>query len=55
MDEDDTEEPDADTAGRPLIIQSQQILQGRKEVWIEHGGEMYRLRLTANDKLYLSK
>ncbi|EMI16144.1 hypothetical protein RMSM_06950 [Rhodopirellula maiorica SM1] len=31
----------------PKIIPSTELLQGRREVWIEHGSEMYRLRLTA--------
>lgn len=42
-------------AYRSLIIRSEDILQGRPEVWIEHGEEMYRLRTTSAGKLYLSK
>jgi hemin uptake protein HemP len=38
-----------------LILRSEDLLQGRKEVWIEHGTEMYRLRVTAAGKLYLTK
>jgi hemin uptake protein HemP len=40
---------------RPLIVSSQDLLQGRRELWIEHGDEMYRLRLTRAGKLYLTK
>jgi hemin uptake protein HemP len=40
---------------RPRIISSDELLQGRPEVWIEHGGEMYRLRLTSTGKLVLTK
>ncbi len=40
---------------RPLILRSVELLQGRREVWIEHGKEMYRLRLTNAGKLYLTK
>lgn len=40
---------------RPLIVQSSELLQGRRELWIEHGDEMYRLRLTRSGKLYLTK
>jgi hemin uptake protein HemP len=40
---------------RPLILSSEQLLQGRREVWIEHQGEMYRLRATSRGKLYLTK
>ena len=31
------------------------LLQGRKEVFIVHGEERYRLRRTRNDKLILTK
>lgn len=40
---------------RPLIVDSHDLLQGRRELWIEHGEEMYRLRLTRAGKLYLTK
>ena len=40
---------------RPRIIRSDELLQGSREVWIEHGAEMYRLRVTAAGKLYLTK
>jgi len=35
--------------------QSEELMQGRREVWIEHGQDMYRLRITASGKLYLTK
>ena len=35
--------------------ESGQLLQGAKEALIEHGGEIYRLRLTGSGKLYLTK
>jgi hemin uptake protein HemP len=38
-----------------LIYASADLLQGRREIWIEHGHEMYRLRLTSSGKLYLTK
>ena len=40
---------------RPKIYSSAELLQGRREAWIEHGEQMYRLRLTAAGKLYLTK
>jgi hemin uptake protein HemP len=40
---------------RPLVMRSEELLQGRRELWIEHGEEMYRLRLTRAGKLYLTK
>src|SRR5579871_1174672 len=40
---------------RPPIYQSAELLQGCQEAWIEHGEQMYRLRLTHAGKLYLTK
>ncbi|MCA9137868.1 MAG: hemin uptake protein HemP [Planctomycetales bacterium] len=37
------------------IVDSATILAGKSEVWIRHGREMYRLRLTSSGRLYLSK
>ncbi len=45
----------APTAVRPPRIDSQQLLKGGKELVIVHGGEEYRLRLTAAGKLILTK
>jgi hemin uptake protein HemP len=39
-------------AGR---ITSTELLQGRQQVEIEHGGELYRLRVTKAGKLILTK
>ena len=36
-------------------IDSKRLLQGRRELYIRHGGECYRLRHTRNDKLILTK
>jgi hemin uptake protein HemP len=40
---------------RPPVFSSVELLQGGREAWIEHGEQMYRLRLTAAGKLYLTK
>ena len=32
-----------------------ELLAGKREVILEHGGQDYRLRITANDKLILTK
>lgn len=34
---------------------SRRLLQGRTEILIRHGDEVYRLRHTRNDKLILTK
>jgi hemin uptake protein HemP len=38
-----------------LTYRTEDLMQGRKEIWIEHAGEQYRLRITAAGKLYLTK
>ncbi len=40
---------------RPLIHTSEELLQGRDEAWIEHDGQMYRLRITSKGNLILTK
>ncbi|HTY69233.1 MAG TPA: hemin uptake protein HemP [Alphaproteobacteria bacterium] len=42
-----------ETGPRRLSLEA--ILGGRREVIIQHRGEDYRLRLTSNDKLLLTK
>jgi hemin uptake protein HemP len=55
----DQKPPAKDTAPPVPIalreIDSNSLLQGEKEILIRHSGEVYRLRLTKNDKLILQK
>jgi hemin uptake protein HemP len=37
------------------VLDSQQVFQGHREVWIEHDGVRYRLRITRRNKLILQK
>lgn len=37
------------------LISSEALLKGRREVLIQHGDRVYRLRHTSNDKLILTK
>jgi hemin uptake protein HemP len=37
------------------VVSSEELLRGQREVRIEHGREMYRLRVTSAGKLYLTK
>ncbi|MEX2450442.1 MAG: hemin uptake protein HemP [Rhodospirillales bacterium] len=46
--------PAAQPAAVPSI-KSEALLGGTKEIFIIHGKEQYRLRLTANGKLILTK
>jgi hemin uptake protein HemP len=38
-----------------VIYPSAELFAGGQEIWIEHGGDMYRLRITASGKLLLTK
>ncbi|WP_372018567.1 hemin uptake protein HemP [Pseudoxanthomonas sp. 10H] len=38
-----------------LVMASDQLLRGRREILIRHGDKLYRLRHTSNDKLILTK
>ncbi len=37
------------------VVRSEELLQGQREVYILHGGQVYRLLRTRNDKLTLQK
>jgi hemin uptake protein HemP len=39
----------------PVVYSSAELFGDDREVWIEHRGELYRLRITASGKLYLTK
>ena len=38
-----------------LIYRSPDLLRGRREIWIEHGRDMYKLRITSQGRLILTK
>ncbi len=39
----------------PRAVHSEEILRGRHEIEIDHGGVLYRLRITSLGKLILTK
>jgi hemin uptake protein HemP len=39
----------------PRVVAAREILGDRREVWIEHDGVRYRLRITRRNKLILQK
>ena len=45
----------AAATGQSRPLRSGDIMGTQREVWIEHGGQLYRLRITSNDKLILTK
>jgi hemin uptake protein HemP len=40
---------------RPRVIAAAELLQNAREIWIDHDGMRYRLRLTRRNKLILQK
>lgn len=46
--------PGAVPAALP-VLRSEDLFIGTREVTIQHGSEAYRLRLTSNEKLILTK
>jgi hemin uptake protein HemP len=53
----DRDEPDADDpppADGP-VLRTEELFGERREVWIDHHGERYRLRITRRGKLILQK
>ena len=48
-------EPDPPT-GAPLpLLRSEDLFEGQREVFIRHGDDLYRLRITRSGKLILHK
>jgi hemin uptake protein HemP len=39
----------------PLVLRAHDLFQGQREIWIEHDGQRYRLRITRRNKLILQK
>lgn len=56
---DDPPTPETDVpaapAGRPRRLKVSELLAGEREAILEHDGQDYRLRITANGKLILTK
>jgi hemin uptake protein HemP len=44
-----------ETTSSPVVLDAQELFQGRREVCIEHAGKRYRLRITRRNKLILQK
>ena len=53
--EDPHEEHPIELSSKVRTIRSAELLQGEREVRIDHEGEIYLLRLTRNQKLILQK
>ncbi len=53
-DRDDRDEPSPPDPNGP-VLRAAELFGDRREVWIEHNGERYRLRITRRGKLILQK
>ncbi len=52
----DSVHTDGDKPTVPVLrVRSEELFGARREVQIEHRGEIYRLRITRQDKLILTK
>ncbi len=47
---DDNEKPEERT-----VIEAHELFAGKREIWIDHAGVRYRLRITRRNKLILQK
>jgi hemin uptake protein HemP len=45
----------AETPPSAPVIESDKLFQGKREIFIDHQGERYRLRITRKNKLILQK
>jgi hemin uptake protein HemP len=39
----------------PRIVRTDELFRGDQEIWIEHRGALYRLRITRRNRLILQK
>ena len=53
--DDDRDDADPTPAEPAEVIPAEKLFGDRREVWIEHNGERYRLRITRRGKLILQK
>jgi hemin uptake protein HemP len=47
--------PKSDSPNQERLLPSEVLFQGQREVWIEHSGVRYRLRITRRNRLILQK
>jgi hemin uptake protein HemP len=47
--------PPPQSSGEPRRVKVSELLAGEREAILEHGGQDYRLRITASGKLILTK
>ena len=47
--------PESHPAAAEGVVAAEELFRGRREIWIEHDGVRYRLRITRRNKLILQK
>ena len=47
--------PRPEDSPRQVVVNAEELFQGTREVWIDHAGVRYRLRITRRNKLILQK
>jgi hemin uptake protein HemP len=50
-----SKQPDVKDSESPRVLNTRALFGDRREVWIEHDGERYCLRITRRNKLILRK
>lgn len=55
MDQKAAEQSPTPNTTEPRSVSSKELLGEASELWIQHEGEVYRLRLTRNNRLILTK
>ena len=50
-------DPEAESGSKTLelVVRTADLFGDHREIWIEHAGERYRLRITRRNKLILQK
>lgn len=51
----DAHDPPDDPDEPARVVGTAELFQGNREIWIEHDGVRYRLRITRRNKLILQK
>lgn len=44
-----------DASSSASVLRARELFRGSREIWIEHEGKYYRLRITRRNKLILQK
>jgi hemin uptake protein HemP len=56
MEDRDSEQPkEGAKPSTPRVVRAEELFHGDQEIWIEHKGNRYRLRITRRNKLILQK